>query len=152
RPLYGLPELTNSRRVVVTEGEKAADAARTLGFTATTSAGGSQAAAKTDWQPLADKEIWVLPDNDAPGRRYAETVATTLAGLTPAPVILIVELPNLPEGGDIVDWIDAHGDAAEPDGMREEIEALTQGLEPWRSLADEDLAFRPFPVQTMPDP
>src|SRR5262245_36187767 len=36
RPLYGLPDLAAVRRVVVCEGEKATDAARALGFTATT--------------------------------------------------------------------------------------------------------------------
>jgi hypothetical protein len=73
RPLYGLPELADARRVVVCEGEKAGDAARSLGFTATTSAGGSQAAEKTAWGPLAGKEVWILPDNDPP------------AGSTPTP-------------------------------------------------------------------
>src|SRR5262249_30173300 len=106
RPLYGLPELTAPRRVIVTEGEKAADVARSLGFTATTSAGGSQAAGKTDWRPLAGKEVWILPDNDPPGRKYAETVAGILAKLTPAAVVRVVELADLPEGGDTVDWID----------------------------------------------
>jgi hypothetical protein len=38
RPLYGLPEIAKARRVIVTEGEKTADAARSLGFVATTSA------------------------------------------------------------------------------------------------------------------
>jgi len=103
RPLYRLPELLLAdaeKPVVVVEGEKCADAAWSLGFVATTSAGGSQAAAKTDWRPLAGKEVWIMPDNDAPGRKYAETVAGILARLTPAPVIRVVELPGLPDGGD----------------------------------------------------
>jgi hypothetical protein len=129
RPLYGLPKLAMAGRVIVVEGEKAAEAARALGFTATTSAGGSQAATKTDWRPLAGKEVWVFPDNDPPGRRYADTVAGILAKLTQSSVVRIIELPGLPEAGDIVDWIDAHGDAAEPDGMRAEIEALAQTLD-----------------------
>jgi hypothetical protein len=152
RPLYALPELATARCVVVTEGEKAADAARSVGFTATTSAGGSQAAKKTDWRPLAGKEIWILPDNDIPGRKYADTVAAILAKLTPAPVVRIVELPDLPDGGDIVDWIDAHGDAAEPDAMRAEIEASAQTVEPWRPGNADDLAYRPFPVDALPEP
>lgn len=57
RPLYGLPDLATAGRVVVTEGEKAADATRSIGFVATTSAGGSQAAQKTGWRPLAGKEV-----------------------------------------------------------------------------------------------
>jgi hypothetical protein len=152
RPLYGLPDLAAARRVVVCEGEKTADATRTLGFTATTSAGGSQAATKADWRPLAGKEVWILPDNDAPGRKYADTVAAILGRLAPAPVVRVVELPGLPEGGDIVEWIDAHGDAAEPDAMRAEIEALAQVVEPWRPAGADDLAFHPFPVNALPEP
>jgi hypothetical protein len=152
RPLYALQDLAAARRVVVCEGEKAADAARSLGYTATTSAGGSQAAGKTDWQPLAGKEIWILPDNDAPGRKYAETVVGILAKLTPSPVVRVVELSGLPDGGDVVDWIDAHGDAAEPNGMQAEIETLAQKVEPWCPKEADDLAFRPFPVDVLPEP
>ncbi len=152
RPLYGLPDLAAARRVIVCEGEKAADAARSLGVVATTSAGGSQAANKTDWRPLTGKEVWIMPDNDAPGRKYAETVAGILARLTPAPMARVVELPGLPVGGDIVDWIDAHGDAAEPGAMRAEIEALAQTVELWRPADADDLAYRPFPVDALPAP
>lgn len=122
RPLYRLPDLANSKFVIVTEGEKSADAARSIGFVATTSAGGSQAANKSDWSSLAGKEVWILPDNDAPGRNFARAVASILAKLTPACVVRIVELNGLPEKGDIVDWIAAHGDSAEPETMRAEIE------------------------------
>jgi hypothetical protein len=152
RPLYSLPDLLKANRVVVCEGEKCAEAARSLGFTATTSSGGSQAAGKTDWRALAGKEVWLLPDNDAAGRKYADTVAGILAKLTPAPVIRMVDLPDLPDGGDIVDWIGAHGDAAEADGMRSEIEALANATERWRRDDADDLAFRPFPVDALPEP
>lgn len=153
RPLYGLPGLAAAKRVLVVEGEKAADAARSIGLAATTSSGGAMGARKTDWRPLAGKEVWILPDNDAPGRKYAETVAGILAKLTPAPAVRIVELPKLPKGGDIVDWIDGHGDAAEPASMRAKIETLAQAAEPWRpSIEADDLAFRPFPVDTLPEP
>jgi hypothetical protein len=154
RPLYGLPELAEAPLVIVTEGEKAAEAARSIGFSATTSAGGALAADKADWRPLAGKEIWILPDNDLPGRKYAETVAGILATLTPAPTVRVVELPGLAEAGDIADWIDAHGDAAEPEGMRAEIEALARAVEPWcpEPEAAPDLVFRPFPVEALPEP
>jgi hypothetical protein len=152
RPLYSLPALSAASLVVACEGEKAADAARSLGFVTTTSAGGSQAAMKTDWRPLAGKEVWILPDNDAPGRKYADTVAGILSKLAPAPLVRVVELPELPERGDIVDWIDARGDAAEPDAMRAEIEALAQAAEIWRPSGADDLAYRPFPVDVLPPP
>lgn len=152
RPLYGLPDLAAARRVIVCEGEKAVDAARALGFIATTSAGGAQAATKSNWRPLAGKEIWILSDNDPPGRKYADTVAGILAKLTPLPVVHVVELPELPDGGDIVDWIDAHGNAAEPEAMRAEIESLAHAVEPWRLGDADDLGYRPFPVGTLPEP
>jgi hypothetical protein len=153
-PLYALPDLAAANRVVVTEGEKAADAARALGFTATTSAGGSQAPGKTHWRPLAGKEIWILPDNDAPGRKYADTVAGLLAKLMPAPVVKVVELPNLPDKGDIADWIDAHGDGAKPDTMRAEVEALAAAVEPEApdSPGYDAEQFQPFPVDALPQP
>lgn len=130
RPLYGLTELTDAKIVAVLEGEKAADAARSLGLTATTSAGGSQAADKTDWSPLAGKEVWLLRDNDGAGKKYADRVTEILAKLPAVPVLRLIELPGLPRGGDIVDWIAVHGEAAEPAGMRAEIEALAQQVEP----------------------
>ena len=154
RPLYRLPELSEAKRVLVGEGEKAADAAHALGFTVTTSAGGSQAASKTDWSPLAGKEVWVLPDNDAPGRKYASTVAGILANLSLSPQVKIIELPELPDKGDIADWIDARGDGAKPDAMRTELEALAEAAEseaPNPPASDED-RFRPFPVDALPQP
>lgn len=152
RLLYGLPDLATADRVLVVEGEKAADAARSIGFTATTSSGGSQAATKTDWRPLADKEVWILPDNDRPGRKYAEAVADILSNLTPAPTVRIVELPDLPDRGDIVDWMNNDGESAEPNGMRAEIESLAGTVELWRPAEAADLAFRPFPVDVLPEP
>jgi hypothetical protein len=152
RPLYGLPEVSDARLVIVCEGEKAADAARELGFVATTSAGGSGAASKTDWRPLAGKEAWLLPDNDAPGHRFVDTVAGILATLSPPATVRIIELPGLPEGGDIVEWIEAHGETADADAMRAEIEALAEAVEPWRPDDSDDLSFRPFPVDALPEP
>jgi hypothetical protein len=51
-----------------------------------------------------------------------------------------------------VDWVDAHGDAAEPDTMRAEIESLTQAVELWQPEEADDLAHRPFPIDALPDP
>ena len=90
RPLYRLPDLADANRVYVCEGEKAADALRSIGMVATTSAHGCSSPGKADWRPLAGKEIIILPDNDSAGRKYADAVAGILAKLTPAPVIKLV--------------------------------------------------------------
>jgi putative DNA primase/helicase len=130
RPLFLLPKLirTGGGVIVVAGGENAACAADILGFTATTSFGGANAADKTNWTPLAGKEVWILPDNDPSGEKYAESVAGILSKLTPRPVVKIVTLKDLPEGGDLVDWIEAHGDEVDVEAMRAEIEALATNI------------------------
>src|SRR5262249_46176932 len=66
----------------------------------------------------------------------------------------LLELPDLPLAGDIVDWIEAHGDAAEPDGMREEIEALADKAELLRATKPAGAVCRdePFPPDALPEP
>ena len=112
RPLYGLDVLNKaepSRAVLVVEGEKCAAALHSLGFVAVTSLGGSKAADKTDWKPLEGrKPVYLLPDNDSPGQGYMRAVAGFLAALDSPPELSVIELPGLPDAGDVVDWIQAH--------------------------------------------
>ena len=109
---------------------------------------------KTDWTPLAGKNVVILPDHDEPGRKYADAVAAILVKLSPLPVVKIVELPGLTEGDDLVEWIAAHGDAAEPDAMRHELEALADAVDAIKSERPEMLVerFEPFPVDALPEP
>ena len=153
RPLYCLPDLAGADRVYITEGEKAADAARAIGLTATTSAHGSQSPDKTDWSPLAGKECVILPDNDDPGGKYADAVAAILAKLTPAPVVKVVELPDLPDHGDIADWVEARADA-DAGELRRQVEALAdeaEAIQPDRPAARIE-RFQPFPTDALPEP
>lgn len=156
RPLYGLPDLLKGNgRIYIAEGEKVADAARSIGLKATTSPHGAKSPEKADWAPLAGRGCVILPDNDDAGWKYAETLAGILHKLRPVPVIKIVTLPDLPPGGDIVEFIAARravgsGDSA----IAAEIEALAKRTPP----AEVDRArlhvehFRPFPVDALPEP
>lgn len=155
RPLKNLPDLVGARRVLVGEGEPAVDAATSLGFTATTSAGGAKAPHKTDWSPLAGKEVVILPDNDAPGRAYADEVQLLLNRLDPRPKIKILDLPTLPEGGDLVDFKASF--QGTPEAMRSYLEneigqlPFESPLEDW--LLDDSLEpFEPFPFEVLPSP
>jgi putative DNA primase/helicase len=127
RPLYRLPELLArpEERAYITEGEKAADAAASIGLLATTSPHGADSASKADWWPLAGREVVILPDNDEAGRGYARDVVSILVRLSPAARVKIVDLPDLPVKGDIYDWLETH-DASEPDALRARIEALVE--------------------------
>lgn len=122
-PLYGLSELSDAKRVYVVEGEKCVEAAREIGLTATTSAHGAKGAKKTDWSPLAGRDVVILPDNDDAGRKYAEDVASIVSALNPPARAKIVRLPDLPEKGDIADFLAAR-DTVDQGTVRQELDAL----------------------------
>jgi len=156
RPLYALPDLAGAKRVYVAEGEKAADAARSIGLTATTSAHGSQSTDKTDWTPLAGKQVVILPDNDLPGRSYADAVAAILAKLAPPAVVKVLALPGLPDHGDIADWVDTHSDVDTAE-LRRQVETLaddTPAIDPADLIQPTPamLPWKPFPVDALPEP
>ena len=84
------------------EGEKDADRVASLDHIATTVAHGKW----TDEcvQTLAGRDILILEDNDKAGRKTALEAATLLHGV--ANTVRIVRLPDLPEKGDVSDWLD----------------------------------------------
>jgi putative DNA primase/helicase len=111
-PLYRGDKLNGQARYYVTEGEKAADAAASLGMVAITSAHGAESASKTDWTPAAQaSEIIILPDNDTKGAKYAQAVARELLTINRALRVKILNLPGLPAKGDIVEFIEQYEDA-----------------------------------------
>jgi len=128
-PLFGLPALLTADRVFVVEGEGCCESARSIGLTATTSAHGASSPGKSDWTPLAGRDVMILPDNDGAGRNYAAFVARTLTALSPPARVKIVELPGLPEKGDIADWLAMH-ECTDPDDLRRIIDELADAA-PW---------------------
>lgn len=105
RVVYRLPELLKypDATVFVCEGEKDADRVAALGHCATTVAAGKW----TDEciEVLAGRDCIVLEDNDDKGRQRALEAAQRLHGV--AKTVRIVSLPNLPDKGDVSDWLDA---------------------------------------------
>lgn len=81
RPLYNLPEVSANpdRIVVISEGEKCADKVATFQtFVSVTWSNGSNSVAKTDWTPLADRDVVILPDLDEPGAKAANMLVSKL--------------------------------------------------------------------------
>jgi RecA-family ATPase len=105
RVLYRLTELLQypDASVFVCEGEKDADRVAALNLCATTVACGKW----TDEcvQALAGRDVAILQDNDAAGVKKALEAATLLHGV--ANNVRIVALPDLPDKGDVSDWLDA---------------------------------------------
>jgi hypothetical protein len=126
-PVFRLPELIArpGERVFVPEGEKAASDLATVGVLVTTSAHGAKSPHKTDWQPLAGRDVVILPDNDADGQAYARTVAQMLSSLSPAATVRIVDLPDLPPKGDCADWLERR-DAQTPEDIVGELFAMVK--------------------------
>jgi hypothetical protein len=123
---YRLPELIKAlnrgRSVYVVEGEPKADALWKLDLPATCNANGAG-----HWQAehalfLRGAEVIILPDNDEPGRDHADQVGRSLEGLAKRRQTLA--LPDLPERGDVVDWL-ANG------GTREALVGLTRNAPEW---------------------
>ncbi|MBX3410388.1 MAG: DUF3987 domain-containing protein [Phycisphaeraceae bacterium] len=161
RPLYALPDLVASpagSRVFIVEGEKAADAARNCGLTATTSPHGSQSASKADWSPLSGRDVVILPDRDAPGEKYADDVArlAMAAGAQSVRVVRLVELwAEMPVGGDMADLAERTGGEAEALAtLGREVAALAdaaegESIEPQAPAVPE---YKPFPTDVLPEP
>jgi putative DNA primase/helicase len=120
KPLYGLPRIVSNPDAVVwiVEGEQKADALNKLGLVATTS-GGAQSAAATDWGSLRGRTVRIWPDNDDPGRVYADEVARILQGLGCAVSCIDVAALGLPEKGDAVDWLQGR-----PEAVAGDVESL----------------------------
>jgi len=114
RPLYNQAELAARRDapVLVVEGEKTAEAARSLfsDFVAVTWPGGSSSASHANWMPLAGRRVWLLPDADAPGRKAMAEVAKALQAR--AEELTQFVLPaNTPAGWDVADWTGSSAEA-----------------------------------------
>ncbi|MGC1541341.1 MAG: AAA family ATPase, partial [Xanthobacteraceae bacterium] len=106
RVLYRLPELIKfpDATVFICEGEKDADRVASLGHCATTLAGGSIWTQECI-QALAGRDCIILQDNDDKGRERSLAAAQALHGT--AKTVRVVALPDLPDKGDVSDWLDA---------------------------------------------
>lgn len=110
RPLYRLDQLVRRTEaiVLVTEGERAADAVQRLlpGFVATTSSGGCKAASKTDWSLLVGRQVVIWPDADESGQRYAEDVVNQALDAGAASVAITQVPDHVDRGWDAADALD----------------------------------------------
>ena len=136
-PLYNLPKVIPAETVVVVEGEKCSEIVDQLGLAGTTSSHGSKSAAKTDWSPLAGKNVVIIPDNDEAGESYAVGVAYILSTLNPKPSIKILRLPLREKGHDIEEWL--KGCVPDTWGLvdaRIELERMAAAVPEWERPAE----------------
>jgi putative DNA primase/helicase len=114
RPLYGLQRLAErpSAPVVLTEGEKACDAAARLlpAFAAVTNPNGAKSADKADWSPLRGRAVTIWPDADAAGLAFAKAAAKAILAAGAVSVAIISPPHGVAVGWDAADAVAAGWD------------------------------------------
>ena len=159
RPLhiYRRDLLPTAKRVVVVEGEKAADALNAAGIVATTNPMGAGKGEECDWTPLAGKDVILWPDADpinAPGKPLAglrtgvehmRQVAKILQAMPNPPRVHWLDPFNLglPEKGDAFDLVDMNTDDLDPDPafIVDMLEDVLYNARPMDASADLDELF-----------
>lgn len=109
------------------EGERKADKLAEWGLLATAVAFGCKGWREEYGDCFASSTVIILPDNDEPGRAFADTVKAGIESYGGTAVIL--DLPDLPDKGDIMDWI----------GTKDDL----------RALADKALSGSLLPMVTL---
>ncbi len=102
-------------RIVICEGEKDADNAKALGLL-----GISVGTWEGFTDCFANRDVIIVPDNDAAGQDQAQKALAHLQNITNT--ILILSLPDLKEKQDFSDWI-------EPGGNRQEFDRLVKNAQ-----------------------
>ena len=108
RPLYNIPNVLASDRVIWVEGEKCADALNHAGYTATCTIGGAGALTKKtahqfDFSPLQNKELILWPDNDPAGKKLADLIQDFALAAGARSVTMLTPPMGKPEGWDASD-------------------------------------------------
>lgn len=116
--LYRLPELIAAPNEViyVVEGEKDVDRLLNIGILATTNPMGAGKWRSGYSETLKGRNVALIADNDESGHKHADTVAQSLMNIAS---VKIVNLPGLPNKGDVSDWLNG-------DGTAEKLRQLTK--------------------------
>ena len=147
RPLYRLPDLTArpDAPVLLTEGEKAADAAAELfpDHVCLAWCGGTGGINAADWQALAGRNVTLWPDADEPGRACMAKVAAKLLPIA-ASVAIVAPPESASDGWDLADATDWT--------QRQATNALRKFAKPVEAPAEpEPAAPKPEPVRVIAD-
>ena len=121
RVLYKLPEVLKAQTIFICEGEKAAEALNSNliksglygDCIATTNPMGALKWRDEYAEALDGKLVYVLPDNNMVGFDHAIMVCDSIDRRGKAIELKRVDLPNLPDKGDVADWLASGGDASQ---------------------------------------
>lgn len=109
--LYNLPKVLAHDVIYLCEGEKDADNLNARGLVATTNNCGAVTWNDTFTETLKGKTVIICQDNDEAGRKRTAKLQSKL--FSSVKELLLFEPPNVPEKGDVTDWIEAGGNASD---------------------------------------
>jgi len=161
RVLYNLSRIIADSVIFVCEGEKDCDLLARHGFAATCNYDGAGKWNSDYNRYFKDKVVYILPDNDPPGRKHATHIYQQIKDI--ATGCRIVQLPGLPDKGDVSDFF-ANGGTVEqlndatanaPAGLPESFQTSeTEGIvsdDDWGEVVPfDDLDLPAFPLEAMP--
>jgi hypothetical protein len=128
---FNLPEVLTAKTVFIVEGEKDVLRLKDLGLVATCNPMGSGKWRDEYGQFLKGKKVIIIPDNDKPGRDHAEDVRIKIKPFVDS--VRLVELPGLPQKGDVSDWLDAGGTIDQLREIVAKVPEETKPKGPWDS-------------------
>ncbi len=135
---FKLPELLAAppdQPIYIVEGEKDVLALIASGLVATCNPGGAGKWRAEYGRYFKGRHVVIIRDNDDTGRAHGDQVARLLHEI--ATSVKILDLPGLPEKGDVSDFLKAGGTA-------EQIEALAAQTEEWKRPTE------PEPSEALP--
>ena len=160
-PLYGIELLDGSPTVIVTEGEKAAQALLSIGVQAVgTVTGASATPGHAALAELTGRYAVPWSDNDPVGRSHMDRVGAGLVGI--GATVSMIDWPDAPEHGDAADFVAAGGTRAGVEALIAKARPFVPtgdhkpeptGSEPWEQplSLDQGSDLPAFPVSGLPD-
>ena len=121
--------------IFLVEGEKDADRMEQNHLAAVSLPDGSGSDWYPEYQPyFSGRSVYIIQDNDAPGKKYAQRMAATLQGIAKSVYVLDLTQvwPEIPEHSDVSDLLDHLGDEA----GKTEVLRLARNAKEWTPAPD----------------
>jgi hypothetical protein len=116
-----LPEVITASEVFVPEGEKDVETLKRCGLVGTCNPGGAGKWKSEYSEFLQDKKVYVLQDDDEPGRKHAQFVAQSVSKYASR----VTLVPPFKGSKDLTEWI-------ERGGTKKKLEKLVAGTAPFK--------------------
>lgn len=158
---YRLPELiqalNDGKMVFIVEGEKDCETLFDLGLTATCNHGGAGKWRESHTQYFdPTSKVTIINDNDEAGQKHGRAIAKQLQAK--GCQVRIMDLPGLPDKGDVTTWVKTNPDKDLQDIVKEEWDktpVVNQDLHKSEEQWPEIIPFlqhpvTPFPIEVLP--